>query len=195
MNGPDRASGQYRATTIISVRKGGRVAIGGDGQVTAGDTVLKTKACKVRLLQEGKVLSGFAGAVADALTLFDKFESKLKDHPANLQRAAVELAKEWRTDRYLRRLEAQLVVADSAHSLLVSGNGDVIEPDDGILAIGSGGSYALSAARALLRHTKLSPARIVEKSLEIAAEVCIYTNREITLLELPGRAPRADKKS
>jgi len=174
----------YRGTTILTVRKGGRVAMGGDGQVTAGDTVLKTSAIKVRTLQEGKVLAGFAGAVADALTLFEKFEDKLKDHPANLKRAAVELAKQWRTDRYLRHLEAQLAVADSRHSLLVSGNGDVIEPDDGILAIGSGGSYALAAARALFNHSDLSAPEIVSKALEIVSEICIYTNRKITLLEL-----------
>ncbi len=175
---------KYHGTTILAVRKGGSVAMGGDGQVTSGDTVLKASATKVRTLQEGKVIAGFAGAVADAFTLFDKFEAKLKDHPANLKRAAVELAKLWRTDRYLRRLEAQLAVADSDYSLLVSGNGDVIEPDDGVLGIGSGGSYAMAAARALLRHTDLSAAEIVRKSLEIVSEICIYTNREITLLEL-----------
>ncbi|MFC1537222.1 ATP-dependent protease subunit HslV [Gemmatimonadota bacterium] len=177
-----------RGTTILTVRRDGKVAMGGDGQVTAGDTVLKSSAKKVRTLQDGKVLAGFAGAVADALTLFDKFEAKLKDHPANLKRAAVELAKLWRTDRYLRKLEAQLTVADSEHSLLVSGNGDVIEPDDGVLAIGSGGSYAIAAARALLRHSDFPAAEIVGKSLEIVSEICIYTNREITLIELNGES-------
>ncbi len=174
----------YHGTTILSVRKGDRVALGGDGQVTFGDTVLKAGAKKVRPLQEGKVLAGFAGSVADALTLFEKFEAKLKDHPANLPRAAVELAKEWRTDKYLRRLEAQLVVADSSHSFIISGNGDVIEPDDGIAAIGSGGSLALAATRALLSYTELDVKEIVEKALEITADICIYTNREITVLEL-----------
>jgi len=174
----------YHGTTILSVRKGDRVALGGDGQVTFGDTVLKAGAKKVRPLQEGKVLAGFAGSVADALTLFEKFEAKLKDHPANLPRAAVELAKEWRTDKYLRRLEAQLVVADSSHSFIISGNGDVIEPDDGIAAIGSGGSLPLAATRALLSYTELDVKEIVEKALEITADICIYTNREITVLEL-----------
>ncbi len=174
----------YHSTTILSVRKAGRVALGGDGQVTFGDTVLKAGAKKVRPLQEGKVLAGFAGSVADALTMFEKFEAKLKDHPANLPRASVELAKEWRTDKYLRRLEAQLAVADSSHSFLISGNGDVIEPDDGIVAIGSGGPLALAAARALLAYAELGAKEVVEKALEITADICIYTNREITVLEL-----------
>ena len=174
----------YHGTTILSVRKAGQVALGGDGQVTFGDTVLKAGAKKVRPLQEGKVLAGFAGSVADALTLFEKFEAKLKDHPANLPRAAVELAKQWRTDRYLRRLEAQLAVADSSHSFIISGNGDVIEPDDGIVAIGSGGSLALAAARALQDNDNLDAKQIVQKALEITADICIYTNREITVLEL-----------
>ncbi len=160
------------------------MAMGGDGQITAGDTVIKTGAKKVRTLQDGRVLAGFAGAVADALTLFEKFEAKLKDYPSNLPRASVELAKEWRTDRYLRRLEAQLAVADLDHSYLISGNGDVIETDDGILAIGSGGSYALAAARALLQNSNLTADEIVRRSLEIAADICIYTNRQITLIEL-----------
>ena len=174
----------YHGTTILAVRKAGRVALGGDGQITFGDTVLKAGAKKVRPLQEGKVLAGFAGSVADALTLFEKFEAKLKDYPANLPRAAVELAKQWRTDRYLRRLEAQLAVADSGHSFIISGNGDVIEPDDGVVAIGSGGSMALAAARALLANTELDAKEIVEKALEITADICIYTNRQITVLEL-----------
>ncbi len=174
----------FHGTTIISVRKEGRVAMGGDGQITQGETVLKSGAKKVRTIQEGKVLTGFAGSVADALTLFEKFEAKLKDFPSNLPRATVELAKEWRTDRYLRRLEAQLAVADSKHSFLLSGNGDVIEPDDGIVAIGSGGPLALAAARALLFNSGLGAREIVEKALEIAADICIYTNHEITVLEI-----------
>ncbi len=177
-------SAVFHGTTIISVRREGKVAMGGDGQITAGDTVIKTGAKKVRTLQDGRVLAGFAGAVADALTLFEKFEAKLKDYPSNLPRASVELAKEWRTDRYLRRLEAQLAVADLDHSYLISGNGDVIETDDGILAIGSGGSYALAAARALLQNSNLTADEIVRRSLEIAADICIYTNRQITLIEL-----------
>lgn len=177
-------SAVFHGTTIISVRREGKVAMGGDGQITAGDTVIKTGAKKVRTLQDGRVLAGFAGAVADALTLFEKFEAKLKDYPSNLPRASVELAKEWRTDRYLRRLEAQLAVADLDHSYLISGNGDVIETDDGILAIGSGGSYALAAARALLQNSNLTADEIVRRSLERAADICIYTNRQITLIEL-----------
>jgi len=175
---------KYHGTTILAIRKAGQVAMGGDGQVTLGDTVVKAGAKKVRTLQEGKVLAGFAGAVADALTLFEKFEAKLKDHPANLPRASVELAKEWRTDRFLRRLEAQLAVADANNSFIISGNGDVIEPDDGVLAIGSGGAMALAAARALLLHSDLTAREIVEKALEIVADICVYTNREITVLEL-----------
>ena len=174
------------ATTILAVRKDGRVAIGGDGQVTIGDTVVKAQANKVRLLKGGKVLSGFAGSVADAITLFEKFEEKLERHPGNLPRAAVELAKDWRSDRVLRRLEALLVVADLEHSYLVSGSGELIEPDDGILAIGSGGNYALAAARALISNSKLSPREVVQRSLEIAADICVFTNRHITVLELPS---------
>lgn len=174
----------YHGTTILAVRKEGKVAIGGDGQITLGETVIKARAQKVRTLQEGKVLAGFAGAVADALTLFEKFEVKLKGYPANLPKAAVELAKEWRTDKYLRRLEAQLAVADKKHSFIISGNGDVIEPDDGILAIGSGGALALAAARALILHSDLQAREVVEKTLGIVADICIYTNREITVLEL-----------
>ncbi|MBW7996860.1 MAG: ATP-dependent protease subunit HslV [Candidatus Glassbacteria bacterium] len=175
---------RIRSTTILAVRKDGHLALGGDGQVTLGDSVLKSGATKVRTLQEGKVLAGFAGSVADALTLFEKFEAKLKDHPANLPRAAVELAKEWRTDRYLRRLEAQLAVADRDHSFLISGTGDVIEPDDGVMSIGSGSTMALAAARALVAHSKLGAGGIVRSALEITADICIYTNREITVLEL-----------
>ena len=173
-----------RATTILAVRQNGRVALGGDGQVTVGDTVMKSTAQKVRLLRGGKVLGGFAGAAADALTLFDKFEEKLERFPTNLPRAVVELAKEWRSDRVLRRLEALLAVIDREHGFIISGTGEVIEPDDGILAIGSGGGFALSAARALTKHTALESKDIVRKSLEIAGEICIYTNTHITVLEL-----------
>ena len=173
-----------RATTILAVRRDGRVALGGDGQVTVGETVMKANAQKVRLLRGGKVLGGFAGAAADALTLFDKFEEKLERFPTNLPRAVVELAKDWRSDRVLRRLEALLAVADKEHGFVISGTGEVIEPDDGILAIGSGGPYALSAARALMKHTEMEPKEIVRGGLEIAGEVCIYTNTNITVLEL-----------
>ena len=173
----------FHATTILCVRRDGQLALGGDGQVTMGDTITKANAQKVRTLSGGRVLAGFAGAAADAFTLFEKFEEKLERYPGNLPRAVVELAKEWRSDRVLRRLEALLAVADRTSSFLVSGNGDIIEPDDGILAIGSGGSFALSAARALVAHTPLPPVEIVRKSLEIAADICIYTNRNITVVE------------
>jgi ATP-dependent HslUV protease, peptidase subunit HslV len=172
-----------RATTILAVRRDGKVALGGDGQVTVGDTVMKAKAQKVRAMQGGKLLTGFAGSVADALTLFEKFEEKLTRFPGNLPRAVVELAKEWRSDRVLRRLEAMLIVADVSHGYLVSGTGEVIEPDDGILAIGSGGPYALAAARALAANSPLAPREIVEKALTIAGEICIYTNTNITVLD------------
>jgi ATP-dependent HslUV protease subunit HslV len=172
------------STTILSVRRDGKVAIGGDGQVTVGETVMKANANKVRTLKGGKILAGFAGAAADAFTLFDKFEEKLERYPSNLPRAAVELAKDWRSDRVLRRLEALLVVADKEHGFVISGSGELIEPDDGILAIGSGGTYALAAARALLNDTKLEPKQIVQKGLEIAADICVYTNTNITVLEL-----------
>jgi ATP-dependent HslUV protease, peptidase subunit HslV len=172
-----------RATTILAVRRDGKVALGGDGQVTVGDTVMKAKAQKVRAMQGGKLLTGFAGSVADALTLFEKFEEKLTRFPGNLPRAVVELAKEWRSDRVLRRLEAMLIVADVSHGYLVSGTGEVIEPDDGILAIGSGGPYALAAARALAANSPLAPREIVEKALAIAGEICIYTNTNITVLD------------
>lgn len=175
---------KIRATTILCVRKDGEVAMAGDGQVTMGDTVVKSHATKLRHLRDGRILSGFAGSVADALTLFEKFESQLERHPRNLTRAAVELAKEWRSDRYLRRLEALLAVADDETSLLIAGTGEVIEPDDGILALGSGGSYALAAARALAKDSTLSAAEIARRGLEIAAEICVYTNDNITLLEL-----------
>jgi ATP-dependent HslUV protease subunit HslV len=173
-----------RATTILSVRRDGQVALGGDGQVTMGDSIVKNTAQKVRTLRDGDVLVGFAGAVADAFTLFEKLEQKLERFPANVTKAVVELAKDWRMDRYLRRLNALLLVADRDHLFLVSGEGEVIEPDDHALAIGSGGSYAMAAARALLEHSDLSVADIVRRSLEIAGEICIYTNQEITVLEL-----------
>ncbi len=177
-----------RATTVLAVRKDGRVAMGGDGQVTVGDTVMKGSARKVRLLKDGTILAGFAGAVADAFTLFEKLEEKLERYPANLTKAVVELAKDWRTDRYLRRLDALLTVADRNALFLVSGDGNVIQPDDDILAIGSGGAYALAAARALRRHTELDARAVAQASLQIAGEICIYTNLDIEVLEL-GDAP------
>ena len=173
-----------RATTILCVRKHGKVALGGDGQVSVGETIMKSHANKVRVLKNGKALAGFAGSVADAITLFEKFEEKLDRFPGNLPRAVVELAKDWRSDRVLRRLEALLVVADVEHSFMVSGAGELIEPDDGVLAIGSGGNYALAAARALQSDPALSAREIVQRSLEIAADICVYTNRNITILEL-----------
>jgi ATP-dependent HslUV protease subunit HslV len=172
-----------RATTILAVRRNGMVALGGDGQVTVGETVMKAKANKVRAIGDGKLLAGFAGSAADALTLFEKFEEKLQRYPGNVPRAAVELAKDWRSDRVLRRLEALLVVANAQHGFVISGNGELIEPDDGILAIGSGGSYALAAARALAANTDLSAGEIVRQSLTIAGEICVYTNTNITVLE------------
>ena len=175
---------ELRATTILAVKRAGRIALGGDGQVTLGDTVMKARALKVRTLKEGAILAGFAGAVADAFSLFEKLEEKLERYPGNLTRACVELAKEWRTDRYLRRLDALLVVADKDRLFLVSGEGNVIEPDDEVVAIGSGGSYALAAARALKGHSDLSAREIVQTALEIAGDICIYTNREISVLEL-----------
>ena len=175
---------RIRSTTILAVRRDGKVALGGDGQVTVGETVMKANANKVRVLKGNKVLGGFAGAAADALTLFEKFEEKLERFPANLPRATVELAKEWRSDRVLRRLEALLIVADVDHGFIISGTGEVIEPDDGILAIGSGGPYAMAAARALTGATDLKPKEVVQRSLEIAGEICVYTNTNITVLEL-----------
>ena len=172
------------ATTILAVRRGDKIALGGDGQVTVGDTVMKSHAMKVRVMKGGKILAGFAGAAADAMTLFEKFEEKMERFPANMPKAAVELAKDWRSDRVLRRLEALLVVADREHGFLISGTGELIEPDDGILSIGSGGSYALAAARALLVNTDLAPKEIVQRALEIAADICVYTNKNITVLEL-----------
>ena len=173
-----------KGTTIIAVRHKGRVAIAGDGQVTLGNTILKQKASKLRRLFKDKVLAGFSGATADAFTLFERFEAKLEQHQGNLLRAAVELAKDWRTDRMLRRLEALLIVVDKEHSLIVSGTGDVVEPDDGIVAIGSGGSFALAAARALVNHSDLDVKTVVEESMKIASEICIYTNNNILIEEL-----------
>ena len=172
-----------RATTILAVRRNGLVALGGDGQVTVGETVMKSNAQKVRTLRGGRLLAGFAGAVADAFTLFEKFEEKLERYPGNVPRAAIELAKDWRSDRVLRRLEALLAVADRDHGFVISGNGELIEPDDGIVAIGSGGSYALAAARALVENTDLPPREIVRRGLQIAGEICVYTNTNITVLE------------
>jgi ATP-dependent HslUV protease, peptidase subunit HslV len=175
---------KFHATTILAVRKDGRVALGGDGQVTLGETVMKGSAQKVRKMREGKVLAGFAGSVADAFTLFEKFEEKMERYPGNLSRAAVELAKDWRSDRVLRRLEAMLIVADRDNLYLLSGNGDVIQPDDDVAAIGSGGGFALAAARALKDHSDLPAAEVVRSGLQIAGEICIYTNTNITVLEL-----------
>jgi ATP-dependent HslUV protease subunit HslV len=175
-----------KATTIVAVRHNGKVALGGDGQVTMGDTVVKATALKVRKLRDGKILAGFAGSVADAFTLFEKFEEKLERYPGNLARASVELAKDWRTDRYLRRLDALLAVADTEHLLLISGDGNVIEPDDDIVGVGSGSGYAIAAARALKQYSNLSAGDIVRNALQIAADICIYTNTNITVLELDG---------
>lgn len=173
-----------RSTTILTVRHNGQVAIGGDGQVTMGQTVVKSDAIKIRRLMDNKVLVGFAGAAADAFALMERLEAKLKDHPANLPRACTELAKDWRMDRALRRLEALVAVVNSEHSLLVSGTGDVIQPSDGIIGIGSGGNYALAAARALVKQTSLSATEIVRQSLEIASEICVYTNQNIVIEEI-----------
>ena len=175
---------QFEGTTILSVRRNGKVALGGDGQVSLGNTVMKSNACKIRRLYEDKVIAGFAGGTADAFTLFERFESKLEQHNGQLTRAAVELAKDWRTDRLLRRLEALLAVSDQSTSLIISGNGDVIEPEDALVAIGSGGPYAQAAARALLDDTGLSAKEIVVKALNIAAGICIYINTSISVEEL-----------
>ncbi|ALG67864.1 ATP-dependent protease subunit HslV [Beggiatoa leptomitoformis] len=172
---------QFDGTTILSVRRNGQVVIGGDGQVTFGNTKLKGNARKVRRLYQNKIIAGFAGGTADAFTLFERFEAKLEKHQGNLTRSAVELAKDWRTDRMLRRLEAMLAVADHTASLIISGNGDVVEPEMGLMSIGSGSMFAQSAARALLENTELSAAEIVEKSLHIAADICIYTNHNLTI--------------
>ncbi|MCD6101804.1 MAG: ATP-dependent protease subunit HslV [Candidatus Cloacimonetes bacterium] len=173
-----------KGTTIIGVKKGNKVAIGGDGQITHGETIFKSQAHKVRTLYDGKVIAGFAGATADALTLFERFEVKLKQYKGNLMRSAVELAKEWRTDKILRRLEAMIIVGDKKNLLVISGNGDVIEPDNNIAAIGSGGPYAKAAAMVLIKNKNLSPKEIVEKALEIAANICIYTNTNRIIEEL-----------
>jgi len=175
---------RFRSTTIVAVRRDGKAAMAGDGQVSLGQTVMKSHARKVRRIADDRVVAGFAGASADAFTLLDRFESKLKEHGGSLPRAAVELAKDWRTDRYLRRLEAMLVVMDAQSTLLVSGTGDVIEPDEGVIAIGSGGSYALAAARALMRHTDKTAREVAEESLRIAGEICVYTNREVVVEEV-----------
>lgn len=172
------------ATTILTVRRSGHLALGGDGQVTLGNTIMKSDACKIRKMQDGRILTGFAGSAADGFALLERFEAKLADHPRSLIRAATDLAKEWRTDRVLRRLEAMMIVADASHTLLLSGNGDVIQPTDGVLAIGSGGNYALAAAKALLQHSDLSAVEIVRRSLEIAADIDIYTNTNILVEEL-----------
>ncbi len=170
---------EFRGTTVIAVRKDGKVALGGDGQVSMGDTIMKGGAVKVRRLADGSVLAGFAGAVADAVTLFERFETKLQEYNKNLLRAAVELGKVWRTDKYLRQLNALLAVCDKEKSLLISGTGEIIEPDDGILAIGSGGPYALAAARALMKHSDLDAEGIVREALTVASEICVYTNANI----------------
>ncbi len=175
---------QFKGTTIVSLRRNGSVALGGDGQVSLGNTIMKGNARKIRRLYNDKVIAGFAGGTADAFTLFERFETKLEQHNGQLTRAAVELAKDWRTDRMLRRLEALLAVADKETSLIISGNGDVIEPEDALVAIGSGGPFAQAAARALLENTELSAKEIVEKSLNIAANICIYTNTNISIEEL-----------
>jgi ATP-dependent HslUV protease subunit HslV len=177
-------SSQTRGTTILCVRRGGHLAMGGDGQVTMGESVVKQKARKIRRLYSDKILAGFAGSTADALSLFSRFEQKLEEYHGNLSRAVVELAKEWRTDRALRHLEALLLVADEKNTYLVSGNGDVIEPDDGIVAIGSGGSYALAAARALAKHTDMSAKGIVQEAMLLAGQICIFTNDQIVIEEL-----------
>jgi len=172
---------QFHGTTIVSARRGARVALGGDGQVTFGNVVLKASARKVRRLYADKILAGFAGGTADAFTLFERFEAKLEKHQGNLLRSAVELAKDWRTDRMLRRLEAMLVVCDAQSSLIISGNGDVLEPEQGLVAIGSGGPYAQAAARALLENTAMTPEEIVKQALTIAGDLCIYTNQQHTI--------------
>ena len=175
---------KFHGTTIIAVRRDGRLAMGGDGQVTFGNTIMKSRARKIRRIYDGKILVGFAGATADAFTLFERFEGRVKEYRGDLRRGAVELAKDWRTDRVLRRLEAMLLVADRKDMLLISGTGDVVDPEEGLIAIGSGGSYASAAARALLQDSSLSARDIVERSLKIAAEICIYTNAEIAIEEL-----------
>lgn len=181
----------FKGTTILCVQRDGRTALGGDGQVTLGSTVMKATARKVRPLAEGRVLAGFAGSTADAFTLFEKFEASLKKHGNILTRAAVEMAKEWRSDRALRRMEAMLIVADTQNAYIISGTGDVVEPEDGILAIGSGGAYAMAAARALVRHTDCTAREAVERSLGISGEICIYSNQHLSILELPQSADQS----
>lgn len=176
----------FKGTTILCVRYNGKVAIAGDGQVTMGNTVLKHNAKKIRRMYNDKIVAGFSGATADAFTLFERFETKIESYRGNIKRAAVELAKDWRTDKILRRLEALLIIADKEHTFIISGTGDVIEPEDGIAAIGSGGPYAQSAARALFENTNLSAKEIAEKSMKIASDICIYTNENITIEELNG---------
>ena len=176
---------KVRSTTILTVRHRGQVAVGGDGQVSLGDSIMKADANKIRRLADDRVITGFAGSSADAFALLERFETKLKDYPQNVPRAAIELAKEWRTDRALRRLEALLVVVDAQNSLLVTGTGDVIQPSDNVIGIGSGGHYAIAAARALIAHADLSAAEIVRKALEIAADIDVYTNRNLIIEELP----------
>jgi ATP-dependent HslUV protease subunit HslV len=176
----------FHATTILAVRTAGKLVVAGDGQVSLGQTVMKHNARKVRRLYQGRVLAGFAGATADAFTLFERFEAKLEKHQGHLTRSAIELTKDWRTDRVLRRLEAMLVVADAESTLLISGSGDVVEPDDGIIAIGSGGNYALAAAKALAEHTTLDARAIAEAAMKIAATICVYTNSQLTFEELPA---------
>ncbi len=180
MQNPANSSDSWHGTTILTVRKGGTVAIGGDGQVSIGQTIVKANARKVRRLIKGDVIGGFAGATADAFTLFERLEAKLEQYPGQLMRAAVELAKDWRTDRYLRRLEAMMIVADKGVSLVLTGTGDVLEPENGVMGIGSGGNYALAAARALV-DTDLDAETIVKKAMAIAAEICVYTNRNVTI--------------
>ncbi len=180
-----RSPSSVRATTVLAVLQGGRVAMAADGQVTVGEVMMKSGAQKVRISSKGDALIGFAGGAADAMALTERLEAKLEQHPGNVRRAAVELARDWRTDRALRRLEAMLLLGDPEHVLVVSGNGDVIEPDDGLAAIGSGGAYALAAARALLRRTELGAAEIAEEALRIAAGICIYTNDSVTVVQLP----------
>ena len=182
---------KIRHTTILGIRREGRAAMGGDGQVSVGETVMKQSARKVRKIYKDRVLVGFAGGAADALTLFEKFENKLDEYKGNVERAVVELAKDWRTDRALRRLEAQLAVVSSDHCFMVSGTGDVIEPDDGVVAIGTGGPYALAACRALMRHSSLEPRELVEESLRTAASICVYTNANLTVEELTDEQAQA----
>ena len=181
---------KIRSTTILAVRRGGSVVVAGDGQVSLGQTVVKGKARKVRRMGGGTVIGGFAGSAADGIALFERLDIKLGEHSGRLRRAAVEMAKDWRTDRVLRRLEAMLIVADARETFLLSGTGDVIEPDDGIVAIGSGGNYALAAARALLTRTELSAREIASAAMEVAADICLYTNHNLTLEELGGADPR-----